>query len=66
LVLSLELDEDGDEVGLEQAGEAGLDEEVEPDQVRPEPLQLFGHHQPFLPHLLLSPPYRKAWARGHT
>lgn len=65
-VLSLKLREDGDEVGLEQPRDVGLDEPVEPDRIGVESLELFGHHQPFLPHLLLPSPYRQARARRRT
>jgi hypothetical protein len=66
LFLSLELGENGDKIGLEQAGHVGPDEPVEADRVGLKPLELFGHDQTLLAHLLLSSPYRQARARGRA
>ena len=66
LILSLELSEHSDEVGLEQAGNVGRDEAVQPDRVGPEPLQLFSDDEAFFAHLFLPPPYRKARPRRRT
>ena len=43
LFLSLELGENGDKIGFEQAGHVGADEPVEADRVGLEPLELLGH-----------------------
>ncbi|PON75744.1 LOW QUALITY PROTEIN: hypothetical protein PanWU01x14_040040 [Parasponia andersonii] len=61
-VLPLELDEDRDEIGLEQARDMGAYEAVESEGVS-EALELLRHHQTLLAHLLLPPPYRQARAR---
>jgi hypothetical protein len=66
LFLSLELSENGDKIGLEQAGHVGADEPVEADRVGLEPLELLGHDEALLAHLLLSSPYRQARARGRA
>lgn len=56
--MSLELGENGEEIRLEQARDMGANEAVESDRVGAEPLELFGHDQTLLAHLLLSSPYR--------
>lgn len=66
LVLPLELGDDGDEVGFEQPRNVRLDEPVEPNRVRLQPLELLCHDQAFLPHLLLPPPDREAGARSRA
>ncbi|PON97589.1 hypothetical protein TorRG33x02_064990 [Trema orientale] len=62
-VLPLELDEDRDEIGLEQARDMGAYEAVESEGVGSEALELLRHHQTLLAHLLLPPPYGQARPR---
>ena len=66
LVLPLELDQNRNEIGLEQARDMGAHEPVESERVGPEPLELLGHDQTLLAYLLLPPPYREARARPRT
>lgn len=57
LVLSLKLGENSEEIRLEQAGDMGAYEVVKAERLRAEPLELLSHHETFLPHLFLAPPY---------
>lgn len=60
--MALKLGKHRNEVGFEEAGNMSLHEALEPRRVAVEALELLGHHQTLLPHLLPPPPYRQAGA----
>ena len=63
VVLALELGEEGDEVGLEEAGDVGAEEAVQAEGVGAEALQLLRGEKALFAHLLFPPPYRQAHRR---